>query len=120
MSVLVQRVVGQLELQEGDGLLHPVAAAGRRIGVDVRPAGRLRLRLPRHLPLLLVPLQGRREQGKKDKWMRAGNKEKNKTEEERVGEEWRTEREKERRKKEGGREGRKDMRREVRKERRKD
>lgn len=74
MSVLVQCVVGQLELQEGDRLLHPVAAAGRRVGVDVRPAGRLRLRLPCHLPLLLVPLQGggSKEGSKEDEiWMNA-------------------------------------------------
>lgn len=75
MSVLVQRVVGELELQEGDGLLHPVAAAGRRVGVDVGPAGRLRLRLPRHLPLLLVPLQVGRREGRKEEGSKEGKNE---------------------------------------------
>lgn len=56
MAVLVERVVGELELQEGDGLLHPVAPQRRRVGVEVRPAGRLRLRFSCHLPLLFIPL----------------------------------------------------------------
>lgn len=56
MSVLVERVVGELELEEGDRLLHPVAPRGRRVGVEVRPAGRLGLRFTGHLPSLFIPL----------------------------------------------------------------
>ncbi len=39
MSVVVQLVVGELELVEGDDLLHPVGAAGGGVGVHVDPAG---------------------------------------------------------------------------------
>lgn len=56
MSVLVERVVGELELEEGDRLLHPVAPRGRRVRVEVRPAGRLGLRFTGHLPSLFIPL----------------------------------------------------------------
>lgn len=56
MSVLVERVVGELELEEGDRLLHPVAPRGRRVGVEVRPAGWLGLRFTGHLPSLFIPL----------------------------------------------------------------
>lgn len=57
MSVLVQRVVGELEFEEGHRLLHPVAPGGRRVRVDIRPAGWLGLRFSRHLPFLFIPLQ---------------------------------------------------------------
>lgn len=57
MSVLVQRVVGELEFEEGHRLLHPVAPGGRRVRVDIRPAGRLGLGFSRHLPFLFIPLQ---------------------------------------------------------------
>ena len=38
VSVVVQLVVCELELVEGDDLLHPVGAAGGGVGVDVDPA----------------------------------------------------------------------------------
>ena len=57
MAMLVQGVVGEFELEEGDRLLHPVASQGGRVGVHVCPAGGQGLRLAAHLPLLLVPLQ---------------------------------------------------------------
>lgn len=57
MAVLVQRVVGELELEEGHRLLHPVAPRSRRVRVEVGPAGRLGLRFSRHLPFLFIPLQ---------------------------------------------------------------
>jgi len=57
MAVLVQRIVGELELEEGDGLLHPVAPRGRRFGMEVGPARRLGLRFSCHLPFLFIPLQ---------------------------------------------------------------
>ncbi len=56
MAVLVECVVGELEFEEGDGLLHPVAPQSRRVWVEVRPAGRLRLRFSCHLPFLFIPL----------------------------------------------------------------
>lgn len=56
MAVLVERIVGELELEEGHRLLHPVAPRGRRVGMEVGPAGRLRLGLSRHFPFLFIPL----------------------------------------------------------------
>lgn len=56
VSVLVQGVVGQFEFKKGHRLLHPVAAGGRGVWVEVRPAGGLRLSFTGHLPLMLVPL----------------------------------------------------------------
>lgn len=69
MSVLVQRVVGQLQLQEGHRLLHPVAPRGGGVRVEVRPAGGLRLRFSRHLPFLFIPLwkETRREPLNRDR-----------------------------------------------------
>lgn len=61
MAMLVQGVVGEFELEEGDGLLHPVAARGWGVWVQVGPAGGLRLGFPSHLPLILVPLEERTE-----------------------------------------------------------
>lgn len=56
MAVLVECVVGKFELEEGDGLLHPVAPQGWRVRVEVGPAGRLGLRFSCHLPFLFIPL----------------------------------------------------------------
>lgn len=56
MAVLVERVVGQLELEEGDGLLHPVTPWCWRVWVEVGSAGRLRFCFSCHLPLLFIPL----------------------------------------------------------------
>lgn len=50
MSERVQVVVGQLQLLEGDQLPHPVRAGGRRVRVDVEPAGHGWLSLPGHRP----------------------------------------------------------------------
>lgn len=50
MSERVQVVVGQLQLLEGDELPHPVRAGGRRVRVDVEPAGHGGLCLPGHRP----------------------------------------------------------------------
>lgn len=59
MAMLVKGVVGEFELQEGDGLLHPVAAWSWGVWVQVGPTGGLWLSLPSHLPLILVPLEER-------------------------------------------------------------
>ena len=56
MSVLVQIVVGQFELVEGDHLFHPDGAGGRRVRVDVEPTGHVGLGLARHHPLRVVVL----------------------------------------------------------------
>ena len=48
--MLVRQVVGQLELVEGDDLLHPLLAGGRAVGVDVHPLGHLGVRLAGHDP----------------------------------------------------------------------
>ena len=48
--MLVRDVVGQLELVEGDNLLHPLLTRGRAVRVDVHPLGHLRVRLPSHNP----------------------------------------------------------------------
>lgn len=61
MAMLVKGVVGEFELEEGDGLLHPVAAWSWGVWVQVGPTGGLRLGLPGHLPLILVPLVERAE-----------------------------------------------------------
>lgn len=50
VSERVQVVVGQLQLLEGDELPHPVRAGGRRVRVDVEPAGHGGLCLPGHRP----------------------------------------------------------------------
>ncbi len=49
-SVLVRDVVGELELVEGDDLLHPLLAGGRAVRVDVHALGHLRVRLACHHP----------------------------------------------------------------------
>lgn len=50
MSVVIQLVVGELELVEGEHLLHPLSAFRRGVGVDVDAWGRVGVRLPRHNP----------------------------------------------------------------------
>ena len=49
-AVLVGDVVGQLELVEGDHLLHPLLPGGRTVGVDVHPLWHLGVRLPGNDP----------------------------------------------------------------------
>ena len=49
-AMLVGEVVGELELVEGDDLLHPLLPGGGTVRVDVHPLGHLRVRLPRHHP----------------------------------------------------------------------
>ena len=49
-AMLVREVVGELELVEGDNLLHPLLPAGRTVRVDVHPLRHLGVRLPRHDP----------------------------------------------------------------------
>ena len=49
-AVLVGQVVGELELVEGDNLLHPLLAGGRTVRMDVHPLGHLGVRLARHNP----------------------------------------------------------------------
>ena len=39
MSIIIHLIVRQFDFVEGDDLLHPVAASGRRVGVNV-DAGR--------------------------------------------------------------------------------
>ena len=48
--MLVGDVVGELELVEGDHLLHPLLAGGGAVGVDVHPLGHLGVPLARHNP----------------------------------------------------------------------
>lgn len=50
MAVIVQQVVGQLELIEGDDLLHPLRPFGWRVRVVVHPAGRGGVGLAGHEP----------------------------------------------------------------------
>ena len=50
MSVIVQLVVGKLELVEADHLLHPLGALGGGVGVHVDAGRRVGVRLPRHHP----------------------------------------------------------------------
>jgi hypothetical protein len=45
VSVLVEVVVGDFHLVEGDGLLHPMAAGSRGVGVDVQPSWQVGFRL---------------------------------------------------------------------------
>ena len=48
--MLVRDVVGELELVEGDDLLHPLLAGGRAVRVDVHALWHLRVRLASHYP----------------------------------------------------------------------
>lgn len=54
MSVLVQVVVGQLQLVEGYGLFHPVRTRGRGIRVDVEPAWHVRFSFAGDYPVRVV------------------------------------------------------------------
>ena len=54
VPVLVQLVVGQLELVEGDHLLHPLRPLGGRVGVHVDPGRRVGVSLARHHPAARV------------------------------------------------------------------
>lgn len=49
-SVFVADVVGELQLVEGDDLLHPLLAGGGRVRVDVHPLRHLGVRLAGHHP----------------------------------------------------------------------
>lgn len=57
MAMWVQGVVGELELEKGDGLFHPVTSWCRGVWVHVGPTGGLGLRLTSHFPLIFIPLQ---------------------------------------------------------------
>lgn len=50
MAVVIQQVVGQLELVKGHDLLHPLCTLGRRVRVVVYTAWRGGVRLPGHQP----------------------------------------------------------------------
>ena len=50
MPVVVQEVVGELELVEADDLLHPLGAFGGGIRMDVDPTRHVGVRLARHHP----------------------------------------------------------------------
>lgn len=50
MAILVELIVGQLQLVEGHYLLHPVGAGGRRIGMHMNTWRRYGVRLARHHP----------------------------------------------------------------------
>ena len=50
MAVLIQLIVGELELVEGDHLLHPLGPLGRGVWVDVDPRGRVGVSLACHHP----------------------------------------------------------------------
>ena len=50
MSVLVQLIVGEFELIEGDDLLHPLGPLGGGVGVDVDPGRRVGVCLAGHHP----------------------------------------------------------------------
>ena len=55
-AVLVGDVVGQLELVEGDHLLHPLLPGGRTVRVDVHPLWHLGVRLSSNDPPTVVEL----------------------------------------------------------------
>ena len=50
MSVIVQLVIGELELVEGHNLLHPLSSFSRRVWMNMYPGRRIRIRFPRHHP----------------------------------------------------------------------
>lgn len=50
MSIVVQLIIGELELVEGDRLFHPVRSAGGAIGVHVYPWRRDRVGSACHNP----------------------------------------------------------------------
>ena len=51
MAVVVELIVGELELVEGDHLLHPLGALGGTVGMDVDPRGGVWVRLAGHHPV---------------------------------------------------------------------
>ena len=55
-AMLVGEVIGQLELVEGDNLLHPLLPGGGTVRVDVHPLGHLGVRLPGYNPPAVVEL----------------------------------------------------------------
>lgn len=56
MPVLIQCVVGELQLLEGDGFFHPVAARSWGIGVDIGTTRQLGLCFSSNFPLIFIPL----------------------------------------------------------------
>ena len=50
MSVLIQLIVGEFELIEGDNLFHPLGSFGRGVGMDVDPRGGVGVGLAGHHP----------------------------------------------------------------------
>lgn len=56
MAMLIKRIVGELELEEGVTLLHPVAPWSWWVWVEVGPARRLRLCFSCNLPFVFIPL----------------------------------------------------------------
>lgn len=51
MALVVQLIVGELELVEADHLSHPGVPRGERVWVDVDPRRNGRVGVPRHHPL---------------------------------------------------------------------
>ena len=54
--MLVRQVVGELQLVEGDHLLHPLLSCRRAVRVDVHPLRHLGIGLPCHDPSTVVEL----------------------------------------------------------------
>ena len=54
MAVLIQLIVGELELVEGDDLLHPLGALGGGVWVDVDAGRGVGVSLARHHPAARV------------------------------------------------------------------
>ena len=54
--MLVRQVVGELQLVEGDHLLHPLLSSCGAVRVDVHPLRHLRVGLPCHDPSTVVEL----------------------------------------------------------------
>ena len=54
MAVLIQLIVGELELVEGDDLLHPLGALGGGVRVDVDAGRGVGVSLARHHPAARV------------------------------------------------------------------
>ena len=54
--MLVRQVVGQLQLVEGDHLLHPLLSSCGAVRVDVHPLRHLGVRLPSHDPPTVMEL----------------------------------------------------------------
>ena len=54
--MLVRQIVGQLQLVEGDNLLHPLLPRGGAVRVDVHSLRHLGVRLARHDPPAVVEL----------------------------------------------------------------